>query len=500
MLEVDLDAWRRMNLSRPPEELIREAIQNILDEEPTEIQLDLMQRADGRIWFRVADNCKEGVRDLNTLWTLFSTDKRQKPTCRGRMGRGLKELIIVGDRVEIMTVQGTIVFDVLKKERRKDESKCTKQGTQIEMIISKWDSSVIKKITEWCRRLILPEEVKFTVCGEVIPQRKLLEHYEDFKLKTVVYEEDLRERELLRPTEVVLYEKLLEDAYIYEMGIPVDILPEFPYDVDVQQRIPIPPQRNHIRDSYKKRLYRQLLEARAHKMTDAESKADYIGQVIGEAAPEVQDTLIKKRYGADTVIGTHLNHQQNVISQERGARVIVTSHLSEGWRKAFKKRRPTAKKFVEEVLTGDPDLLGRLAQPGWKPKITYYVDLPKRDKLVCDWVQWFATKLEPKFSWEIAVVENVHPMSDRLADVSINDNHGRIRLFRKRLEPHCKFFSETPMTEKGLSIVIHEVGHVVPFNHTQQFFKHVERLAGKAALIMLSKQSEIKRKFKALLP
>ena len=33
MLEVDFQSWRRKNLSRPPQELIREAIQNILESE-----------------------------------------------------------------------------------------------------------------------------------------------------------------------------------------------------------------------------------------------------------------------------------------------------------------------------------------------------------------------------------------------------------------------------------------------------------------------------------
>jgi len=43
MLEVDFHSWRRKNLSRPLQELVREAIQNILDENPTSFSLDIQE-------------------------------------------------------------------------------------------------------------------------------------------------------------------------------------------------------------------------------------------------------------------------------------------------------------------------------------------------------------------------------------------------------------------------------------------------------------------------
>ena len=499
MLEVDFQSWRRKNLSRPPQELIREAIQNILDENPTEFSLQVKELSKGKIFLQIEDDCPGGIRDLSTTWTLYKTDKRSDPTNRGRMGRGLKELIVVGDKAEILSEKGFIEFDLLK-EKKTVTAEGGKRGTLIVMHISEWPVSCIEEIEDWCRLIIVPEGVTFKVNGQEIPHREMLESYDDLSLKTVVYDDSLREHENLRETEVELYEKLRDVAYIYEMGIPVDVLPDYPYDVNVLQRIPVPPERNHIRETYKKRLYKQLLEHRVHKLSKEEVTADYVGQVIGEAAPDVQDEIIKKRFGANTVIGTNLDHSQNIVMPEKGARLVVTGHLSKGWRKAFKARRPTAKKFMRESMEGDSDWFGRTQDSSWSPKVTPYEDLSNRDRKVVDFTKWFAENLEPNYSWRIEVVENTYP-GGRLADCGKEMlNSFLIRLFRKPLNKYCDFFTGSPFTAGGLGIIIHEVSHVCPYKHTQEQYRYIEKIAGKASQVMLLQAAEIKRKFKRIMP
>lgn len=499
MLEVDFQSWRRKNLSRPPQELVREAIQNILDENPTSFSLDI-QEVNKRIRLEISDDCPGGIRDLSTTWTLYKTDKRGNPTSRGRMGRGLKELIVVGDKAEILSEKGLIEFDMLKEEKRVIPEGC-KRGTIIVMEITEWPLSCIDEIKDWCRQIIVPEGITFKINDKKVPCREKLEEYDEISLKTIIYDEGLRERELLRTTTVELYEKSQEVAYIYEMGIPVDVLLDYPYDVNVLQRIPVPPERNHIRETYKKRLYKQLLERRVSKLTKEEVTADYVGQVIGEAAPEVQDQVIQKRFGANTVVGTNLDHAQNILVSEKGARVVVTGHLSQGWRDAFKQRRPTVKKFMRQTMEGDLDWFGRTQSPEWAPKVTAYEDLNAKDRKIVDFVKWFAEHLEPSYSWRIEVIENNYPSGGRLADCGREGTDAfLIRLFRKSLNKHCEFFRGSPFTESGLGVIIHEVSHVSPYKHTQEQYRYIEKMAGKASKIMFLKAGEIKKRFRKILP
>jgi len=499
MLEVDLDAWRKKNLSRSPEELVREAIQNILDESPTCFKLDIKEEFE-EIILQIEDDCEGGVRDLSTLWTLFKTDKRLKPTSRGRMGRGIKELIIVADKALVFSQNGSISFDILKSKRKELPDR-TEKGTCLRLFITEWPSESIDKIISWCQFLIIPENVSFYINGLKIEPREKLEEYDEINLKTVIYDDSLREHEKLRMTTVELYEKKHDVAYIYEMGIPVDVLLDYPYDVNILQRISIPPERNHIRETYKKRLYKQLLERRVSKLTKEEVTADYVGQVIGDSDPEVQDKVIQKRFGANTVVGTNLDHAQNILVSEKGARVVVTGHLSQGWRKAFKQRRPTVKKFMKQTMEGDLDWFGRTQSSEWTPKVTSYEDLSPRDKKIVDFVKWFAEQLEPSYSWRVEVIENSYPGGRRLADCGSEGNGAfLIRLYRKSLNKYCEFFTKSPFTDQGLGIIIHEVSHVSPYKHTQEQYRYIEKLAGKSSKIMLLQAGEIKRKFKQILP
>jgi hypothetical protein len=78
----------------------------------------------------VEDDSERGFGDERLVYTVFLSDKQDDPTRRGRMGRGLKELIAAMDAAVVETVGTTIEFDAQGRRSRPNERK---RGTRIEL-------------------------------------------------------------------------------------------------------------------------------------------------------------------------------------------------------------------------------------------------------------------------------------------------------------------------------------------------------------------------------
>src|SRR5690606_26512770 len=86
--EISHAGWRRLSSSRPLGRLLLEAVQNAFDAQASVIVVDLAPDA-----IVVEDDARAGFLDERFIFTVFLSDKPEDPTRRGRMGRGLKELI-----------------------------------------------------------------------------------------------------------------------------------------------------------------------------------------------------------------------------------------------------------------------------------------------------------------------------------------------------------------------------------------------------------------------
>src|SRR4249920_2562242 len=104
--EIADEGWARVASSRPLARLILEAVQNALDAGAANVSVDLEP---GRAV--VEDDAARGISDPRLVYTLFLTDKAGDPTRRGRMGRGLKELVASGDRAIVESAGSRVAFD-----------------------------------------------------------------------------------------------------------------------------------------------------------------------------------------------------------------------------------------------------------------------------------------------------------------------------------------------------------------------------------------------------
>ena len=93
-----------------------EALQNAFDERAGQVTVEL-----GAEQVVVEDDAEGGIGDERLVYTIFLSDKPDDPTRRGRMGRGLKELLAGMDRATVETVGTTVEFSEEGRRSRENE-------------------------------------------------------------------------------------------------------------------------------------------------------------------------------------------------------------------------------------------------------------------------------------------------------------------------------------------------------------------------------------------
>lgn len=304
VFDVDPEGFREQNAGRPPAHLVRETIQNVFDEQSTQLDVTVKKYQDG-VHVIVEDDVDGGIRDPKLIFTIWLSDKKDSPVKRGRMGRGLKELVSVADRTTIVTQgQPAIVFkrDIGTEELRRDHpvwsrstttTKTRGKGTKVECIVRGWTEEDVQDIEQYLRQMRPPGGLEFRVNGHLVPRRSAKESYE-LALPTVLYEEAQGERiarDRKRQTTVDLFEQA--EPWIYEMGVPVEPI-DYPLSVDVAQRIPLRERRDTITEPYRKELFAKLLDKRIDKIEPEQFKDGFVltaAQSAQHLSPETKQKI-----------------------------------------------------------------------------------------------------------------------------------------------------------------------------------------------------------------
>jgi len=283
---ADPDGWRSQNLDRPPQHLVRELVQNALDEAGV-TKLDVLVTYHGSrlgTTVVVVDNAPQGVKDERHLFTIFLSDKEDSPLKRGRMGRGLKEIISVANKTTIRSMN----IDALQFERKQGGEWSrrtlpkygrTEVGTEVTCFCRAWGKPAAKGIVDFIKRVRAPKNIALNlafqdlsetdksippVYAQVVPF-EAAETYA-LSLPTVIYEVDdgdRKARDRTRDTTVECFSPPPgEKAFIYELGIPVEEAPSSPVSMDVQQRVILRERRDTVTDSYRRQLFARVLDAR----------------------------------------------------------------------------------------------------------------------------------------------------------------------------------------------------------------------------------------------
>lgn len=278
VLVADVEGFRTQNADRPPEHLVRELVQNALDEDGA-MNLDITVTYHGPrkgTTVVVKDDSPEGVRDIKLLFTLWLSDKEDSPTKRGRMGRGLKELVSMADLTIIRTCsQDALVF------KRKKGGKWTRtnkprlgrpeRGTEVSAFVRGWGEKAAKQIVAFLQRVRAPGRLTMRVNGVQVAPFVAAEKF-NVELPTVMYEVVVNgervARDRTRECSVECFTPPPgEKAFVYEMGIPVEEC-DSPVSIDVGQRVILRERRDTLTDSYRRELFAKVLSQRITTMSD----------------------------------------------------------------------------------------------------------------------------------------------------------------------------------------------------------------------------------------
>ena len=327
--QVNTLGMRQLHADRNPEELVKELIQNAFDEDVTTCRVNVKVSPEGVLV--TAEDDGPGFADIEDSFTLMGdTHKRADPEKRGRFNLGDKELISVSVWARIETVGWTVTFPPeggreLTENRRK-------KGTRVSAMMP-WGQEEADRLAQRLPLIRPPEGLDYRVNGKRVDRRPTLE-VRSAVLPTILQEaagEPLRPTR--RKTDIHILQPRGEKGWIMEMGIPIQEV-DLSYDVDIQQKVPMPPNRDTVSESYLQSVYAEVLNA-MHTRMEAEKFSENWVRVAVESnrmeAEAVQDTLLG-RYG-EKVVSWSSDTDANMKATDSGYEVIHPRTMSEPERK-----------------------------------------------------------------------------------------------------------------------------------------------------------------------
>lgn len=266
MFEIDFAGFVELEGGKPPHRLALEPITNVFDEfrgyvegrkRPSYCAVTLVHQNNPRgVMLTVADD-GPGFLEERDVWTLFgSTPKRGAVGVAGRFNLGDKQLIAVARWARVRTNAVTVEFSNGKREVTKHRSEQV-PGTIVEALMA-WSLKDLEEVREQLLGVLPPAGLSYTVDGkgvERLPPKCTVQ----VKLPTVKLCNQVLTRTDL-PTSVVVLRT--RTPTLFELGMPVCDLGEvgFPWSLDVQQKVPVPPSRDTVSPAYMFRAIGSVLE------------------------------------------------------------------------------------------------------------------------------------------------------------------------------------------------------------------------------------------------
>lgn len=293
LFEISDEGWIQENRGRPPWQLFREAIQNALD-------------TGSEVWVKVDTRKKQvivtdrgpGFENLSDAFTIYGGTKSDDPTKRGRFKRGLKEFVAGCDFLKVESTSGSVEFDV-KAGVRRESDYSTKEGTRVTAQNDEWTNEDFAELKQYVKSIWAPEhqDIVYEVKGgsQVVISREQPDFTAQWRLETVVYENQEKQKPR-RKTPVHIKRANSGNGRLFEMGIPVNIDEDFPYWIDVQQRVPLAEQRNEVDSSFLKNVKSLLLNETHEELSKRDLKAEWVQEAIGhyKCSEDAKETYVKK--------------------------------------------------------------------------------------------------------------------------------------------------------------------------------------------------------------
>lgn len=452
--EISHEGWRRVSAQRSLGRLLLEAIQNAFDAEARNVSVVLDAKA-----VVVEDDAKRGFADGRLVYTVFLSDKRDDPQKRGRLGRGLKELIASMDGATVETAGLTVSFD---EDGRNEANNSRDHGTRL-TLRRDFDENELAAARELLRLCIAPKGTTFRVDGKAVRRRKAVLTLSSCELETVFIEDGV-ERASMDDTSLSLYTpRRGEETHVFEMGVPIDAW-DVPWHVDITQRVPLREGRDGVPERFALSLKALLLESLIHRYLDKKDlRADWVHDVISRypVKGSVLDAFVSRAFPRGAVLGG--TSRANDRARQLGAHVIEASAISHGGYLALARVVETSDDYVRRRSA---EFEGEDVEPD--------ADLER----FADTVRWLARRVAGRVIRVRFFARD--PNDAGLLEDATADAEARILAFNVR--GPLRF--EDPLDPQTLGVILHELAHLDTPEHDHRFIDRLQLLAGLIAKML----------------
>lgn len=463
--EISSEGWHRLAAGRPVGRLLLEGVQNALDAGASDVSLDLFP--DG---CSIEDDAVLGFSDERLVYTVFLSDKPDEPTMRGRMGRGLKELIASMDGARVETVGRTVVFE---PHGRHSETNERTRGTRL-VLERSFSAPELDEAERLLRLVIPPRGTTLRVNGRVVRRPRVHLVLSPVDLETVVVRDGV-ERAVERDTSVSLHApRRGEEAHLFEMGVPIVALGT-PWHVDVGQRVPLGEGRDRPPDRWLLRLKAMLLENLIHRYLDRrELRADWVQEVIagGRLEARTLDAYVSAVFPRGAVLsGTS---RANDRARQIGAHVVDVAAMPRGVTVALRRVLETADAYVKR----------RAAEFGTASVVPDPVQVRFGEL-----VRWLARQV----AGSVVRVEffRAEPTADGLMEDATTDPEARV--IRFNVLGGLRF--DDPLDPTTLGVILHELAHLETPEHDRRFIDRLQFLAGATTRLLAEEGPRVLDRF-----
>ena len=465
--EIDTEGMRALQAGREDWQLAKELIANVWDSSASslcEVSLHSISPTKAKL---VVKDDGEGFDNISDAWTLMGhTEKRLNPHVRGRFNIGEKEILSIAIEATIKT-SGHIITFSRTGGRKVTKIKSPFKGTEITCILP-WRKKQVEEVIKKLELLLVPANMSFTINGKSFYPAKSYKVV-DATLDTVL-QASLGEhiRKTRRQTTVELYKA--ENGSLYEMGIPIQDI-ECPYLVNVMQKVPMPPNRDVVSNSYLKDIYVTVLNATPEEL-DSENASDTwvrTGMEDEDIDSDVVKTVINKRYGDKAVLWS-TDTRANEKAEMNGYEVIHGKTLSRSERDAMKIAGLQHSSDIFQTKWVNADIF---QSEKWTQDMDNIVDYAKR-------------LYKELFNESLNVSIYKMPKGEDLADFSSSLN-----LLRFNVSTLGKKWFEG-FHDYQTALLLHEFSHTEGEGHDWKFDQQLMNLSGKAVHLALEKPDVFK--------
>lgn len=473
--EINSKGFAELQAGRPKWSFVRELISNAFDEKITICNVTITKEGRKPAVIVVEDD-GEGFRDLRDAYTLFApTPKRSDPSVRGRFNLGEKEFAAIAKEMRIDTTTGGVHFIDGKRKRI---NKKREKGTVVTVRVN-WSQSDIEEIDKMIRLIIVPDGVTFYYLKNTSSENESVIitspgwiDSTEAKLRTTLFSSGAM-RPTTRTTVVDVYElhDEQESGWIHELGIPIQMI-DCPYNIDVNQKVPMNANRDTVSDYYLKDIYALTLNMTADRLDENDVSDTWVHTATEDELANEQTikTVHDKRY-KDAVLWSS-DATANERAREDGKEIIHSRYLSAAEKNRFK----TVGLVSASVNYGTSAIAAdSILYKDWTDGMS------KLNRLV----EWMGQMLcgvgivvryidEPRISSEASY-----------ANSTITFNLAKFG--RKNTEP--------PYGSTVIGMIIHELAHRRGHEHYDKaYLNELYRLAGEAVVLALDDQETFNRK------